>query len=41
VLDRERPREGPLAPAMNRSLDDYVAAQVAGPVDLRRTSTRS
>jgi len=35
VLDRERPREGPLAPAMNRSLDDYVAAQVAGPVDLR------
>src|SRR6185295_14290652 len=35
VLEPERPREGPLGPAMNRSLDDYVAAQIAGPIDLR------
>ena len=35
VLEPERPREGPLARVMNRSLDDYVAAQIAGPIDLR------
>jgi Protein of unknown function (DUF3626) len=35
MLDPARARERPLAPAMNRSLDDYVAAQIARPVDLR------
>jgi hypothetical protein len=35
VLEPDRPRQGPPAQAMNRSLDDYVAARIAGPIDLR------